>query len=180
MRTLARFSVRAACIAAAALLPSVVAAQGVRVMPYGGMTPLTAVAAGGQVEAEVGRNLSAFADYNRWAWGLICVGAPIAGEEDTDRCGETGWTFHAGAVHHLRDAGARWRPYVSAAAGAAQVIGDGRNSGRVLPSLAGEAGYDVGGNQQLLTLRLGVRWQGRPSVGTDFVGPVVGFRLRLR
>jgi hypothetical protein len=179
MTSLVRSSACAACIAAAVVVPSALAGQGVRVMPYGGMAPLIAIAAGGQVEAEVGRNLSAFADYSRWGWGLICVGSPIEGEQDDDRCGETGWTFHAGAVRHLRDAGANWRPYVSAAAGAAQVVEDGRNSGRVLPSLAGEAGYDWGGNR-LVTVRLGLRWQGRPSVGTDFAGPVVGFRLRLR
>jgi hypothetical protein len=101
----------------------------------------------------------------------------VGGEEES-RCGESGWTLHAGATLHLRALPAWRRPYVSFGAGAAQVIEAAQPSGDVRPSIAGEMGMDFGGTHPLV-FRLGVRWQGRPSVGTDYLGPVLGVRLRL-
>ena len=171
-----RRSLLVACAAAVAA-PSLLAAQGVRVTPYAGMTPVVAVAGGGQVEVGVARNLSVFADYNRWGWGLICTGAAVEGEED--RCGETGWTLHGGATLHLADVATWRRPYLALGVGAAQVLEAGENVGEPRASLSGEGGIDFGGSR-VVNLRLGLRWQGRPGVGTDYVGPVVGIRLRLR
>ena len=168
-----------ALLLAAAFTPSTIAAQGLRVTPYGGITPAIAVAAGGQVEVGVTQNLAVFADYSRWAWGLICF-APAAEEEAAvDRCGETGWTAHGGATLYLRDVATWRRPYVSFSAGAAQVLDAGKVAGRRNPSIASEIGMDFGGSRALL-FRLGLRWQGRPGIGTDYVGPVAGFQLRLR
>ena len=168
-----------AILLAGVIAPSTIAAQGLRVTPYGGITPAIAVAAGGQVEVGVAESLAVFADYSRWAWGLIC-GAP-AGEEaaEVDRCGETGWTAHGGATLYLRDVATWRRPYVSFSVGAAQVLDAGESVGRLNPSIASEIGMDFGGNRALL-FRLGLRWQGRPGIGTDYVGPVAGFQLRLR
>lgn len=170
-----RNTLRALCFAVV-LAPSAVAAQGLRVMPYGGFTPMNA-AGGGQVEAGITKNLSVFADYNRWGAQFICGGPATVGEED--RCGQQGWMLHGGATLHLRDASARWRPYVSAGAGTARVIEAGESVGRALPSFSGESGFDWGGNRKL-GVRLGLRWQGRPEIGKDYFGPVVGVRLRLR
>jgi len=175
-----RNALRTACLAAA-LAPATLAAQGLRVTPYGGITPAIAVAAGGQVEVGVTENLAVFGDYSRWAWGLICFAPAGEGEEvgEGNRCGETGWTAHGGATLYLRDVATWRRPYVSFSAGAAQVLDAGEAVSRLNPSIASEVGLDFGGDRALL-FRLGLRWQGRPGIGTDYVGPVAGFQLRLR
>ena len=169
----------AVCAACVALLPSLLAAQTqTRVMAHGGIMPFTSANASGQVEITPrDGNTSYFAEYSRWAWGLICVGLVGSGEGD-ERCAETGYTVHAGVTRHLRGADARWRPYVSGGAGVARVV-DASDRGRPFhPSLAVEGGYDWGG-ARAFNLRLGARWQGRPRVGTDYAGPVIGLRLRL-
>jgi hypothetical protein len=174
-----RNAARAACIAAGlAVVPIASSAQTeVRVMPYAGMTPVVAVQGGGQVEVTPrGGDVSYFAEYNRWAWGLICVGVPEGQEED--RCSETGYTVHAGVTRHLASRESRWRPYLSGGAGVARVLDEGLESRPVRLSLAAEGGWDFGGAGPF-TVRFGARWQGRPQVGTDYVGPVVGFRLRV-
>lgn len=171
------------CAAVFALLPSVLHAQAeVRVMAHGGLMPFTTLYGGGQVEiAPRGGSTSFHADYNQWAFGMGCedtVGdiAPHFGSDG--RCGETGYTVHAGVTQHLRGAGVRWRPYVSGAAGVARVLDHSPENRPLNLSLAGEAGYDFGGPRPL-NLRLGLRWQGRPRVGTDYAGPVIGVRLRF-
>jgi hypothetical protein len=169
----------ALCAACVALLPSMLPAQTqTRVMAHGGMFPFSTLHAGGQVEVTPGAgSTSYYGEYSRWAFGLICVGGVGAGS-DEDRCGETGYTVHAGVTRHLRDANVRWRPYLSAGAGIARVVDGSDRSHPVRPSLAVEGGYDWGGTRAF-NLRLGARWQGRPQVGTDYAGPVVGLRLRL-
>jgi hypothetical protein len=170
----------ALCAAGLALLPSTLAAQTqTRVMAHGGMFPFISANVGAQVEITPGsRSTSFFAEYNRWAWGLICVGR-VGGEDDAaDRCAESGYTVHAGVTEHLANADARWRPYLSAGAGIARVVDEYDGRRPIHPSLAAEVGYDWGG-ARAFNLRLGARWQGRPQVGTDYAGPVVGLRLRL-
>ncbi len=181
MSSIIRKTASAACLAAGvAAFPLAAGAQTeVRVMPYAGMMPIVAVQGGGQVEVTPrGGDVSWFAEYNRWAWGLICVG--VAEGQEEDRCAETGYTVHGGATRHLGRREAWWRPYVSGGAGVARVLDDDpeAESHPIHLSLAGEGGWDVGGTGPF-TLRMGVRWQGRPLVGTDFVGPVVGLRLRV-
>jgi hypothetical protein len=165
-----------ACAAAAALLPSALAAQTeTRVTAHAGMLPFTALHAAAQVEVTPGGGLSYFAEYNRWAWGMICVEEAGGGGRG---CPQTGHSLHAGVTRRLGRAGARWRPYLSGAAGAAHVLDLNEASRPVQLSLGVEGGYDVGGAGPL-ALRLGARWQGRPQAGTDYLGPVVGIRLRL-
>ncbi len=177
----------ALCAACVALLPTALDAQTeTRVMAHGGIFPFTTLHGGGQVEVTPrGGSTSYFAEYNRWVWGMICVtpmdtppGGLFADDETGNRCSETGYTVHGGVTRHLKGEGARWRPYVSGAAGVARVLDRYVESRPVRLSLGAEAGYDVGGAGPF-TLRLGARWQGRPQVGTDYFGPVVGLRLRL-
>ena len=171
----------AACVA---LLPAASAAQTqVRVMAHGGLMPFTTLFGGGQVEiAPRGGNTSFHADYNQWAFGMGCedaVGHTWPDDVGSDtRCGETGYTVHGGVTRHLRGDGVRWRPYVSGGAGVARVLDRYVEDRPTRLSLAGEAGYDFGGARPL-NLRLGLRWQGRPQVGTDYAGPVIGVRLRF-
>ena len=174
MSSILRNAVCAACVA---LLPSTLAAQAeTRVTAHAGMLPFTALHGGGQVEVTPrGGDLSWFAEYNRWAWGMICV-EEVRGAGRG--CPQTGHSLHAGMTHRLGRAGARWRPYLSGAAGAARVLDLNEESRPVQLSLGVEAGYDVGGAGPF-TLRLGARWQGRPQVGTDYFGPVIGLRLRI-
>ncbi|HEV3052271.1 MAG TPA: hypothetical protein VGX50_18315 [Longimicrobium sp.] len=169
----------ALCAACVALLPSMLAAQTqTRVMAHGGIMPFVSANAGGQVEITPrDGNTSYFAEYNRWAWGLVCVSL-VGSDEGDERCAENGYTVHAGVTRHLRDAGSRWRPYVSGGAGVARVVGEDDRGHPLHASLAVEGGYDWGG-ARAFTLRLGARWQARPAVGTDYAGPVVGLRLRL-
>lgn len=183
MSRILRNTLRAACLGAAIALlaPAAGAQTEVRVMAHAGMLPFTTIHAGGQVQVTPGGgNTSYYAEYNQWAWGLICVGVADPDAPDgfgDDRCSETGYTVHGGFVRHLRGADVRWRPYLSAGAGVARVL-DHEEDRPVRLSLAAEGGYDVGGAGPF-TLRLGARWQGRPQVGTDYVGPVIGLRLRL-
>lgn len=172
------------CAAAVvALLPAVSAAQAqVRVMAHGGLMPFTTLYGGGQVEVgRRGGTTSFHADYNQWAFGMGCedaVGHTWPGDDPDDRCGETGYTVHGGVTQHLRGTGVRWRPYVSGGAGVARVLDRSMEDRPMRLSLAGEAGYDFGGANPL-NLRLGLRWQGRPQVGTDYAGPVIGVRLQF-
>lgn len=174
---------RAVCVAASVLVAPAAGAQTtVRVMAHGGFLPITTIYGGGQLEITPGGgNTSFYADYNQWAWGVACESAvdhdwPDDAGADA-RCGETGYTVHGGVTQHLRGADTRWRPYVSAGAGVARVLDRYEEDRPVRLSLAAEAGYDVGRGP--IGLRLGARWQGRPQVGTDYVGPVVGLRLRF-
>jgi hypothetical protein len=180
-----RNALRAACAAAAMVLTAPAGAQTeVRVMAHGGVLPFTSVHGGGQVQVTPGGgSTSLYAEYNQWAWGLICEsvldpGAPGGIGGDDDRCSETGYTVHAGFTRHLRGTKASWRPYLSAGAGVARVLDRYVPDRPVRASLAVEGGYDVGG-AGAFTVRLGARWQGRPQVGTDYVGPVIGLALRL-
>lgn len=184
-----RNTVRAAWIAAGmALLPSALDAQTeVRMMAHGGILPFVSGHAGGQLEiTPAAGSVSYFAEYNRWAWGLVCTAvvdlnqsdAPSSYDGDAGRCAETGYTVHAGVTRHLKDADARWRPYLSAGAGVARVVDEYGGEHPAHASLAVEGGYDFGG-ARAFTLRLGARWQGRPQVATDYAGPVIGLRLRL-
>jgi hypothetical protein len=176
MRPIIRAVLRAC---AAALLPCALAAPTeTRVAAHAGMLPFTALHAAAQVEVTPGGGgVSYFAEYNRWAWGMICV-EEIGGSGSGRGCPQTGHSLHAGVTHRLGRAGARWRPYLSGAAGAARVLDVNEESRPVQLSLGVEGGYDVGGAGPI-ALRLGARWQGRPQVGTDYLGPIVGFRLRL-
>jgi hypothetical protein len=186
MSRIIRNILRAAGVAAGvALLASSAGAQArVRVMAHGGMLPFATVYGGGQVQVTPAAGTTSFyAEYNQWAWGIACESAldhePPPGEFiDDSRCGETGYTAHGGATRHLRGAGVAWRPYVSAGAGVARVLDRSLDDRPVRLSLAVEGGYDVGGAGPF-NVRLGARWQGRPHVGTDYVGPVIGLRLRL-
>jgi hypothetical protein len=186
MSRIIRNTLRAACLAGGVTLfaPSAGAQTQVRVMAHGGMLPFATVYGGGQVQLTPrAGNTSYHAEYNRWAWGITCESPvyhepPPNGPIDDGRCGETGYTAHAGLTRHLRSADARWRPYLSAGAGVARVLDDYRTRHPLRPSLAVEGGYDVGGAGPF-NVRLGARWQGRPQVGTDYVGPVIGLRLRL-
>ncbi|HEX6373724.1 MAG TPA: hypothetical protein VF006_32655 [Longimicrobium sp.] len=185
MSSIVRNTLRAGCLAAgvALLAPDGAAQTEVRVMAHGGLLPFTTVYGGGQVQVTPGAGGTSFyAEYNQWAWGIICESALDPGSPDEfvgdDRCSETGYTVHGGFTRHLRGSGASWRPYVSAGAGVARVLDRTEADRPVRPSLAVEGGYDVGGAGSF-TLRLGARWQGRPQVGTDYVGPVIGLRLRL-
>lgn len=178
-------TVRGACLAAGVTLlaPAAAAQTQVRVMAHGGMLPFTTLYGGGQVEVTPrAGGTSFYAEYNRWVWGMICVSVLEADgrfdNQPDNRCAETGYTAHAGLTQHFRSADARWRPYLSAGAGVARVLDDYRTRHPLRPSLAMEGGYDVGGAGPF-NVRLGARWQGRPQVGTDYVGPVVGLRLRL-
>jgi hypothetical protein len=188
MSRIIRNTLRAACLCAgAALLASPAGAQTqVRVMAHGGLLPFSTVHGGGQVQVTpAGGSTGFYAEYNQWVWGIICAvsephhpDAPDAPNTPVaDRCGETGYTVHGGLVRHLRDAGASWRPYLSAGAGVARVL-DHTDDRPVRMSLAVEGGYDVGGPASF-NVRLGARWQGRPQVGTDYVGPVIGLRFRF-
>jgi hypothetical protein len=179
-----RNTLRAACLCAgAALLAPCAAAQTqVRVMAHGGLLPFSTVHGGGQVQVTPGGNTSFYAEYNQWAWGIACEsavrdGVPFDPGHDDDRCGETGYAVHGGFARHLRGAGASWRPYLAAGAGVARVL-DHTDNRPVRMSLAVEGGYDVGGPASF-NVRLGARWQGRPQVGTDYVGPVIGLRFRF-
>lgn len=169
------------CAAAfVALLPAVSAAQSeVRVMAHGGLMPFTTIYGGGQVEVGPrGGNAAFYADYNQWAFGMGCEDAVDPVWSSSARCGETGYSLHGGVTGHLGSAGARWRPYASGGAGVARVLDHGLQDRPLRLSLAAEGGYDFGGARPL-NLRLGLRWQGRPQVGTDYAGPVVGVRLRF-
>jgi hypothetical protein len=185
MSRIIRNTLRAACLTGglALLAPSAGAQTQVRLMAHGGMLPFATVYGGGQVQLTPrAGSTSYYVDYNHWAWGIACE-SPVAFEGpdefiDDSRCGETGYTAHAGLTRHFRSADARWRPYLSAGAGVARVLDDYRTRHPVRPSLAVEGGYDVGG-AGAFNVRLGARWQGRPQVGTDYVGPVIGLRLRL-
>ena len=128
MSSILRNAVCAACLA---LVPSALHAQTeVRVMAHGGMLPFTALHGGGQVEITPGGgDRSYFAEYNRWVWGMLCVavldtppGGLFADEGTGGRCSETGYTVHGGVTRHLKGEEARWRPYVSGAAGVARVL----------------------------------------------------------
>lgn len=182
-----RNTVRAACVAAgvALLAPAAGAQTQVRVMAHGGLMPFTTVHGGGQLQVTPGGGGTSFyAEYNQWAWGIICdaVLEPHNPDEPGggggSRCSETGYTVHGGVVRHLKPADAAWRPYMSAGAGVARVLDRYADERPVRASLAVEGGYDVGGAGPF-NLRLGARWQGRPQVGTDYVGPVIGLRLRV-
>lgn len=150
--------------------------------------PFTSIYGGGQVQVTPrAGNVSWYAEYNQWGYGIACESVldfdtPDVrwpdGVGDPDRCGETGYTVHVGFIRHLKPASATWRPYLSAGTGVARVLDRYVEDRPVLASLALEGGYDVGGAGPL-TLRLGARWQGRPQVGTDYFGPVLGLRLRL-
>lgn len=186
MSSIFRTTCRAALLAAGvSLAPSLLCAQAeVRVMAHGGLMPFLSIHGGGQVQVTPRAARSTlYAEYNQWGWGMACEsvvedgGVPFD-PVDEPRCGETGYTVHAGVIRHLKDAGVAWRPYVSAGAGLARVLNRHEEHRPVRASLAVEAGYDVGGAGPL-NLRLGARWQGRPQVGTDYAGPVIGFRLRL-
>lgn len=185
MPSIVRNTLGAGCLAAGfALLAQAAGAQTeVRVMAHGGLLPFASVYGGGQVQVTPGAGGTSFyAEYNQWAWGLTCesaleLDAPNDYVDDS-RCGETGYTVHGGFSRHLRGSSVSWRPYVSAGVGAARVLDHSATDHPVRLSLVGEGGYDVGGAGSF-TLRLGARWQGRPQVGTDYVGPVIGFRLRL-
>lgn len=185
MSRILRNTLRAACAAAgmALLAPAAGAQTQVRLMAHGGLLPFSTIHGGGQVQLTPGAgSTSYYAEYSHWAWGMACESAVPFDEPDEffsdERCGETGYTAHAGVTRHLRSADARWRPYLSAGAGVARVLDDYRTRHPLRPSLAVEGGYDVGGAGPF-NLRLGARWQGRPQVGTDYVGPVIGLRLRL-
>lgn len=185
MSRILRNTLRAVCLAAAVALlaPAAGAQTQVRLMAHGGMLPFTTLYGGGQVEITRGAgSTSYYAEYNRWVWGMICVDVlEPSGRFDNERytrCAETGYTAHAGVTRHFRSADARWRPYLSAGAGVARVLDDYATRHPVRASLAVEGGYDAGGAGPF-GLRAGVRWQGRPQVGTDYVGPVIGLRLRL-
>ena len=185
MYRIIRNTLRAACAVAgiALLAPAAGAQTQVRLMAHGGMLPFTTIQGGGQVQLTPGSgNVSYYAEYSHWAWGMTCESALDHERPNdfvgNDRCGETGYTAHAGVTRHLRGAGVSWRPYVSAGAGVARVLDDYRTRHPLLASLAVEGGYDVGGAGPF-NVRLGARWQGRPQVGTDYVGPVIGLRLRL-
>jgi hypothetical protein len=185
MTSILRTTLRAACLgAAAALLATPAATQTeVRVMAHAGLTPFLTVHGGGQVQVTPrAGNTSYYAEYNQWAWGIVCESVVddvlpdgIGGD---DRCSETGYTVHGGFVRHLRGVASSWRPYVSAGAGVARVLDRYVDGRPVRLSMAVEGGYDVGGAGPF-TVRLGARWQGRPQVGTDYIGPVIGLRLRL-
>jgi hypothetical protein len=170
------------CVAAALAFAAPAGAQtGVRVMVQGGLLPFTNLHAGGQVQVTPrGGNTSFYAEYNQWAWGLVCVGVADSGAPDgfgDDRCSETGYTVHVGAARHFGGAQARWRPYVSGGAGIARVFDRTVRDRPIRASLAAEGGYDMSAGS--FGLRLGARWQGRPEVGTDYVGPVIGLGLRF-
>jgi hypothetical protein len=180
MSSILRNTLRAACLYAALLASPAASQTQVRVMAHGGLLPFSTVHGGGQVQVAPGGNTSFYAEYNQWAWGIACESAVDGGvpfDYDDDRCGETGYAVHGGFTRHLREAGASWRPYLSAGAGVARVL-DHTDDRPVRMSLTAEGGYDVGGPAPF-NVRLGVRWQGRPQVGTDYVGPVIGLRLRL-
>jgi hypothetical protein len=185
MSRIIRNTLRTACAAAAVTLlaPFAGAQTQVRLMAHGGMLPFTTIHGGGQVQLTPGSgSTSYYAEYNQWAWGITCESAvAFEGPDefiDDGRCGETGYTAHAGVTRHFRSGDARWRPYLSAGAGVARVLDDYRTRHPLLASMAVEGGYDVGGAGPF-NVRLGARWQGRPQVGTDYVGPVIGLRLRL-
>lgn len=151
-------------------------------MAHGGMLPFTTLHAGGQVQVAPGSGGTSFyAEYNQWAWGIICVSVLDPDAPDgigDDRCSETGYAVHAGATRHLGRAEALWRPYVSGGVGVARVLDRTLEDRPVRAALVGEVGYDLRGGGPF-GLRVGLRWQGRPQVGTDYVGPVIGLALRL-
>jgi hypothetical protein len=175
MPLIRRSALLAAC-AVAALIPAALAGQnGLRLMPYGGLTPFSTVAAGGQVGIPVTEHGSVFADYSLWGFGMHCMELHQSGS--TSRCNEAGWSLNGGGTYHAYDATDTFRPYVSLGGGISRLTAPSRRADTEL-SLLGETGFEVGGYRPL-NLRVGLRWQGRPSVGTDYAGPVVGLRLAL-
>ena len=152
------------------------------VMPYAGILPMEGLAGGVQVEASrEGSPLLFTLGYTRWAHGLACSDAAVdiepgpGGEPDfgSSRCGEEGQTFLGGLMYRYGAADARLRPYLGLGLGVAEAIGgpDGLE-----PAGAVEGGVDIW-PASFLSLRLGLRADGRFSVGHDYIGPVVGIRL---
>jgi hypothetical protein len=154
----------------------------VGVMPYFGSAFILAMQGGLQIQVRPSANSdwTFFADYNRWVWGLVCVG--VLAEEGgveyyDDRCGEEGNAIHVGAMRTFNRAG-KWQPYVSAGAGLSEVVTRDKDD---RPSFLLESGVDIGG-RKMLNGRLGLRYQTRPGAGggglpADFVGPVMALRL---
>jgi hypothetical protein len=165
-------SLRHLALAAALVLPTSLAAQTeVRVMPFAGAFPFLAGQAGVHVQLlPGGSDWSVFAEYETWVWGH-CL-PPLEGE--VDPCAGVGNGFHAGVTKYLMDRSASWRPFIGVGAGYAEPVGDDDPGLSVL----GEGGVDIGG-ARWLSVRLGVRVQGRPGVATDFGGAMLGLRLRL-